>query len=349
MDVLVLWKDGTINVVSSNELMFRGSLKKGTRVKMLYENVWYSGKIIDTEYEISEKSDSSEDETLAQVRAKILNQHENALGNNLPLTETGSPFTNQHENALGNNLPLAEAGCPFTNQQENNEMEVVEELNSNSEKEYYDSDVDPPYAARCEAHQCKKGVFSSCHRCMILLCYNHFMSNPNCENHTNKIKKKTKPKKLTSTNISFQPEQHKVEGTQKEGNQRKKDIFNKQKLAKALRNSGKEYVTVKKKKTIPCRRMKPRCSGDTCKKQGRLCSTISDSQRSQLFDGYYALADINRQRHFIVQHVEVTDTKQKTSNSEVSRRQKTYRYCFSVNKNRVSVCKTFFFKYVGHF
>lgn len=34
MDVLVLWKDGTRNVVCAKELLYRGVLKLGTQVKM---------------------------------------------------------------------------------------------------------------------------------------------------------------------------------------------------------------------------------------------------------------------------------------------------------------------------
>ncbi|CAG9765951.1 unnamed protein product [Ceutorhynchus assimilis] len=88
--------------------------------------------------------------------------------------------------------------------------------------------------------------------------------------------------------------------------------------------------------------MRLRCKGDTCKKLGRLCSTIEDSQRCQIFNSYYAVGDINRQREFIIYHTDVRDTKQKTSKSEVSRRQNTVRYFFTINNVRIPVCKTFF-------
>ena len=190
-----------------------------------------------------------------------------------------------------------------------------------SEEPVYDSDADPPYKATCEYYQCKREVWSSCHRCLILLCYDHFMDNPHCDYHTKCIVKKT-IKRITSVNKDLQPEQHQVEGSGKEGesSQSKKKKINKQKLSKCLRNLGQEYVSLQGK-TVASRGIKPRCKEETCKKLGRLCSTIDDSQRSQILNGYYALGDINRQREFIIHHCEVTDTKQKISKSEVSRRQ----------------------------
>ena len=110
-----------------------------------------------------------------------------------------------------------------------------------------------------------------------------------------------------------------VERKENQVKARRKKI-NKQKLSKCLRNLGQEYVSLQGK-TVASRGIKPRCKEETCKKLGRLCSTIDDSQRCQIFNGYYALGDINRQREFIIHHCEVTDTKQKISKSEVSRRQ----------------------------
>ena len=211
-----------------------------------------------------------------------------------------------------------------------------------SKEPVYDSDADPPYKATCEYYQCKREVWSSCHRCLILLCYDHFMDNPHCDYHTKCIVKKT-IKRITSVNKDLQPEQHQVEGSGKEGesSQSKKKKINKQKLSKCLRNVGPEYVLLQGK-TVASRGIKPRCKEETCKKLGRLCSTIDDSQRCQILNGYYALGDINRQREFIIHHCEVTDTKQKISKSEVSRRQKTVLNFFTKNNVRVSVCKTFF-------
>lgn len=314
MDVLVLWEDGTKNVVSSNELMFRGTLKKGTEVKMFYEKKWYRGKVIITECDIiipiehnsdvDTLSDSSDDVPLAIIRAKMLSD------------------------ISSNQIIAVSKEC-------DNHSEI-------SEEPVYVSDADTPYTATCEYYKCKGEVWSSCERCMILLCYDHFMDNPHCDYHKTRIVKK-KFKKITSVHKDLQPEQHQVEGNKKEGepSQKKKKKINKQKLAKSLRNLGKEYVSLKGK-TVKSKSIKLRCKEDTCKKLGRLCSTIKDCQRCQIFNNYYALGDINRQREFIRHHTEVADTKQKTSKSEVSRRQKTVCYFFTVNSVRVPVCKTFF-------
>lgn len=344
MDVLVLWQDGTKNVVSSSELMFRGTLKKGTQVKMFYQNKWYSGKVILTEraIDISDKNNSKDNVPVSESTKKV----------NTPDIDSVSEFTKKVDTPdvdslsdSSDNVPLAQIRAKILSDfssHQNMDVKKPDNESEISEEPFYDSDADPPYTATCEYYRCKGEVWSSCQRCLILLCYDHFMHNPNCDYHTNRIVKK-KIRRITSTNQDLQPEQHHVEGSGKEGelSQRKEGKFNKQKLAKRLRNSGREYVTLKGK-TVRSRSIKPRCKGDTCKKLQRMCSTIQDSQRCQIFNGYYVLGNINRQREFIIHHTEVTDTKQKTSKSEVSRRQKTVRYFFTINNVRVPVCKTFF-------
>lgn len=75
MDVLVLWQDGTKNVVYYNELKNNEKNKKirvGSQVKMLYRNRWYRGTVLDMELEKSVHSDSSEDNIpLAKLVNKI--------------------------------------------------------------------------------------------------------------------------------------------------------------------------------------------------------------------------------------------------------------------------------------
>ncbi|XP_050298810.1 uncharacterized protein LOC126737797 [Anthonomus grandis grandis] len=221
----------------------------------------------------------------------------------------------------------------------NSVVETINELSSRDEKQLnaddnedfgedcYDSDADPPYKATCEVRRCKVEVFSSCERCLILLCWDHFIDNPDCSRH-DKSYRENKAKRISNSNTNLQPEHHTVEGTEKEEVQNKKNRVNKQKLAKHLRNSGKEYLTVKGLKVISARVIKPRCGGESCQKLGRRCSTIDESQRLQIFAAYYELADVNRQREFIVRHTEKIDTKQKTTKTEQSRRQNSVRYFF---------------------
>ena len=342
MDVLVLWQDGTKNVVSSSELMFRSALKKGTKVKMFYEKKWYSGEVMLTESDIN-ISDEHDSDYVPVFTKKV-----NTLD-----VDSVKEFTSQVDNSdvdslsdSSDNVPLAQIRARMLSSFSSDQKIAVPEEPDNkselSEEPVHDSDADPPYTATCEHNQCKEEVWSSCHRCLILLCYNHFMDNPHCDYHKTYIVK-NKIKRITNVHNNLQPEQHQVEGSVREGesSQSKKKKGNKQKLSKRLRNLGQEYIS-SKGKTVESRRMKRRCKEDSCKKLGRLCSAMEDSQRCQIFNSYYALGDINRQREFILHHTEVTDTKQKTSKSEVSRRQKTIRYFFTKDNVRIPVCKTFF-------
>lgn len=53
MDQLVLWNDGSKNVVDAKELVSayksENILKTGCKVKMYYRQRWYYGEILDTE------------------------------------------------------------------------------------------------------------------------------------------------------------------------------------------------------------------------------------------------------------------------------------------------------------
>lgn len=76
MDVLVLWTDGTQNVVASTELIIgkRKRMTVGSKVKMYYEKKWYTGTILAVEAEDnseSESSDNSEDIPLSKLREKV--------------------------------------------------------------------------------------------------------------------------------------------------------------------------------------------------------------------------------------------------------------------------------------
>lgn len=72
MDVLVLWRNGSKNVVSSSELKSREPSKKikiGSEVEMFYKNKWYKGKVIDVENQT--ESDSTDDISLAKLAKKL--------------------------------------------------------------------------------------------------------------------------------------------------------------------------------------------------------------------------------------------------------------------------------------
>lgn len=67
MDVLVLWEDGSKNVVSSNEVKTDKykRFKVGNNVRMKYNRKWYHGIILDVEKIVD--SDSEDDIPLSKL------------------------------------------------------------------------------------------------------------------------------------------------------------------------------------------------------------------------------------------------------------------------------------------
>ena len=79
------------------------------------------------------------------------------------------------------------------------------------------------------------------------------------------------------------PEMYIAERSEIEVTIEKRVRSNKQKEAKRKRNLGQEYISMKTQKTASSRQMKARCKGDTCERQKKLCSTITDEQRQLIF------------------------------------------------------------------
>ncbi|KAG5898483.1 hypothetical protein JTB14_015487 [Gonioctena quinquepunctata] len=205
----------------------------------------------------------------------------------------------------------------------------------------YDSDADPPYRATCEVYKCKRDDFSSCHRCLILLCFDHFENYyDSCNDHSSKKARHNKIFLNESTNDTNKKrennvsEMYAVERSEKEGTLIKVPRVNKQKVAKSLRSMGKQYCSTKTKTNcttqIPERKM-----------QGRMCSLFTDENRGKLFEAYNEIGNSTNQREFIVRHTKVDTTKQKTSNKDQSRRQNTIFYYLTRNNENVLVCKKF--------
>lgn len=89
MDVLVKWKDKSVNCVSTRELKTVGKnaeFNVGAPVKMMYNGKWYYGTIIETEKECQWETSSSEDNEplskLANRFTKISNGVEVSKENN---------------------------------------------------------------------------------------------------------------------------------------------------------------------------------------------------------------------------------------------------------------------------
>ena len=113
----------------------------------------------------------------------------------------------------------------------------------------------------------------------------------------------------------------------------------KTKVAKLLRNSGKAYQSLSKTKNqVPERKLRPPCGG---KCRLNCTSNFSDPSRRQLFDSYWGLADLQRQREFIVRHSQEIKPKYRYSSTQNFRALNTAFY-FEIDGTRIRVCKAFF-------
>lgn len=79
--------------------------------------------------------------------------------------------------------------------------------------------------------------------------------------------------------------------------------------------------------------------GEKCKFKCK--NKITGDQRLTLFNEFYSLNDINRKREFIVRH---SDRIQPKYRRETLKRNFNYAYYFTINENKIRVCKFFFFK-----
>lgn len=75
----------------------------------------------------------------------------------------------------------------------------------------------------------------------------------------------------------------------------------KRNISKQLRNSGKEYRSLKTGKLVPPKKILPPCKA-TCKLK---CTTkFSEEDRQQYFKDFWELGSLERQRHFILDHMQ---------------------------------------------
>lgn len=247
MDVLVLWEDGSQNVVSSNELKTVKCKRicVGKNVKMLYDQKWYTGTVLAIE-DLSENDDTNSEDSISladlrqQLKTKKVCVDEDIL-ENIPLSKLQrvtmqKPVSEDYENC------------------ENN-------FSDPSDSAVYDSDEDPTFGI-CEIRQCKKEVFAACHRCQNLVCFDHFndsvcihhnrkkgkMHNLFFENICDLGKNNTEFKDTSAMSPNNQkgvqqpPESFLMDGEAKEGDTVKVRRPNKQKLASKLRNLGKNVL-----------------------------------------------------------------------------------------------------------
>lgn len=113
----------------------------------------------------------------------------------------------------------------------------------------------------------------------------------------------------------------------------------KSKVAKVLRNSGKAYQSLSKsKKQVPERKVGPPC-GEKCRLKCK--DKIDEISRQQLFDAFWGLGNLERQREFVVRHSQPIKPKYRYSSTQDFRALNTAFY-FEVNGCKIRVCKPFF-------
>lgn len=126
---------------------------------------------------------------------------------------------------------------------------------------------------------------------------------------------------------------------------RRKGVINSKKLrTKRLRNEGAEYVSLSKnKRVVPARQMKPPC-GTKCRLQ--CFANISEDERKKLFQDYWSMASLTRQRDFIASSMMTIHPKYQYKKLNNNRKAK-HGFYFTIKDNKIRVCKIFYKNTLG--
>lgn len=108
-------------------------------------------------------------------------------------------------------------------------------------------------------------------------------------------------------------------------------------IAKLKRNLGQEYLSPKTKKSNATKKIGPTCT-EKCK--WKCASFISDAKRRELFDQYWALGDITRQREFIARNSKVLKRSHRFTKKDQPRNWNSL-FFFVIDCKEVRVCKFF--------
>ncbi|CAG5007679.1 unnamed protein product [Parnassius apollo] len=110
--------------------------------------------------------------------------------------------------------------------------------------------------------------------------------------------------------------------------------------AKILRNSGKSYISNSKKgKTVaPAKSLKTPC---TDKYKQKCTQNITESQRKEIFESFWGMGDLQRQREFILRYLSVIQPRY-SYKMHNSNRGKNNAFYLTIDNERIRVCKVFF-------
>lgn len=159
-------------------------------------------------------------------------------------------------------------------------------------------------------------------------------------NFTNSSSDSSSSESANGHDVAIEAEVEEKKGRKRE---RKPGNWN-NKHTSLLRNSGKAYQSLSKsKKKFPERIVGPPC-GEKCR---LVCSTkIDQSVREEIFNSYWGLADLHKQREFIARHTSFIKPKYRYSSSQDFRKINSA-FFFEVSGTRVRVCKAFFKSTLG--
>ncbi|KAG5883085.1 hypothetical protein JTB14_003196 [Gonioctena quinquepunctata] len=302
---------------------------------MFYKKKWYSGVVIDMEENVAAEWSSEDDVPLTNF-SNLLKNSKTSQHNNIGFRKEISFNDLKNNKDTTNQIGISSAGAETMMEREPIlEIEITDDfvveaidadMSLSDPFSGYDSDADPPYRATCEVYKCKREVFSYCHRCLILLCFDHFENYyDSCNDHSSKKARHNRiflnestydPNKKRENNVS---ERYAVEGSGKEGTLIKVLRVNKQKVAKSSEVWVSNTAVQNKKKLYH-----------------------PNSQKKDAM-----VVPVKGKREFIVRHTKVDTTKQKTSNRDQSRRQNTIFYYLRRNNEKVLVCKKFLLGTLG--
>nr|CAH7767959.1 unnamed protein product [Callosobruchus chinensis] len=385
MDVLVKWKSGSLNVVSSKDIkpVIKNSvLRRGVEVKMYWspEKRYYVGTVISTATE----SDDSDDNIPLSALLKREKQSSSSKMNvpkdksdsdeDIPLSVLKDSLTiadfvprlqvdcDTHIDKIPIQAPSEVNLAAISTQNMEEHLSISYNANSNDYFSRSTTDMDYPMNVQnCEVLSCKGEVFAACGRCNVLLCWNHFEINDNCNRHGNfsdyrlkndlcetGVTESSADKPLSATGSSRSVDdvfsKYAVDGEKRETPFKKVVRTNKKKIAHQLRIRGKSYVSSATRKPKPGKIMKPRCDQSKCIQE---CISIDEEQRKNMFEAFYGTGSLQLQREFIVRYVEAQKVKRRRTQADNSRRTLTLSYTLPKGNGKVSVCKTMFINTLG--
>lgn len=181
------------------------------------------------------------------------------------------------------------------------------------------------HSQQCEYLLCTSDVFTTCLECQSFLCSLHFEE---CCTLVDCSKHRPFSKEICTDKMVSIKKKTKKESAKK--------------AAKRKRNNGLEYMNWKKR-LVAARCMKPPC-GTKCRL--KCYDKITEVDRQGLFETYWALGNITRQRDFIHSCTEIINRKSlrqcDTCCTQEKMRANNYAFYFNIDLTKVRVCKEFF-------